>query len=1079
MQQIENSRIPAPAVYGITALQEALLGSPTESVPAGARNIRLICTVRGDMDPALARAAFDRLVERHEMLRTFYSRDMSGAWHCVTGESCCDFAVVGWQQLSAMPFEDHMSRESSRPFDLENGPLLRVRLYAGAAKTAALLLCAPFIAADLTSLRILVSEFESVYVALLTGRVPNLPAPRGNYFDYVQQSRMEARARQTGTENGTRPGDVPPLDLPFDYRPSASGDDSQGEIQFEVPASVAEPLTFLTSGSDTARSGVFLAAFAILLSRYSANERIPLALPVSDRTVNTRNAVGNYLRLESALLECPQQGTFRELLDQTTNASAEALHAGPAGQSSVSGPHQASDQSEPRGAAWFAWESGGRALRLCTGASFEPVEAECLLLPGLFALGLRVNQTGGFIRGSLVYRRDRFSRSTVSRMSRQFLQLLASIGDRPDGLIGEFEMLPEEEEQQVLACSAGPRREFPVARLHELFTQQASRRPDAEALVFGDQRLTYRELDRRSNQVAQFLRSNGLRQQEIVGVCMEPSADWVVALTGILKAGGAYAPIDPKFPAERVAFMIEDMMARWVFTSGPAPIEKDSSATLVDLNDPNSGIAQSSCEPVPDVSTPDSAAVLIYTSGTTGNPKGTLIPHRAVIRVVQERNYVDVTHEDRVAQLMSPSFDVCILEVWAALTNGATLVGISKNDLLALPQMARILAGERVTFMCIPAAYLCQIGRENPGMLRNLRTVFYGGEAADPAALRNILKAGPPGKMVNAYGPTEGCIIASCYGIEHIDEEAVSIPIGRPLTNVSLYLLDANLRPAPFGVPAEICIGGDIALGYWRCPELTREKFIPDFISGKEGAMFYRTGDMGRLRADGNLEFLGRTDEQVKVRGFRIELGALQIALASHPDVSEAVVIVREDQPGVRRLVGYVKLRREVEHAAEVLRRHMQSRVPEYMVPAVIVPVDSIPLNANGKVDKAALAAPRERPEIATVWETPMSQLQQAVATVWCELLGVENVGLHDSFFELGGDSLLAMRLTVSLRESFGIPVALQALFSSKSLREFCDALESGELVPGRLEKLAGILNRIDKLSPIEFDEALRSLDCA
>jgi len=1079
MQQAENSSVPAPIVYGITALQEALLGASTESVPAGARNIRLICTVRGDIDPALARAAFDRLVERHEMLRTFYSRDMSGAWHCAAGESCCDFDAFGWQQLRAMSFDEHMDRESSRPFDLENGPLLRVRLYGGATKTSSLLLCAPFIAADLTSLRILIGEFESLYVSLLTGRVSNLPTQRASYFDYVQHSRMQSRARQADPAFGLKQGDVPLLDLPFDYRTSASRDDSQGEIQFEVPASVAEPLTFLTSGPDTSQSGIFLAAFAILLSRYSANERIPLALPVSDRTVSTRNAVGNYLRLEPALLECAHQGTFRELLDHATSASAEALHAGSAAQFPASAPENVSDREEPRCAAWFAWESGGRALRLCTGASFEPVETECRLLPGLFALGLRLNQTGGAIRGSLAYRRDRFTRSTATRMSRQFLQLLVSIGDRPDGRIGEFEMLPEEEEQQVLAWGAGPRIAFPSAGLHELFAQQAARRPHAEALVFGDRRLTYGELDRRSNQVAQFLRSNGLRSQEIVGVCMEPCADWVVTLLGILKAGGTYAPIDPKFPAERIVFMVQDMMTRWVFTSGPTPIETDSSASLVYINDPNSEIAHSSCEPVPDISTPDSAAVLIYTSGTTGQPKGTLIPHRAIIRVVQERNFVNVTHEDRVAQLMSPSFDVCILEVWSALTNGAALIGISKSELLALPQMARILKDERVTFMCIPAAYLCQIGRENPGMLGNLRTVFYGGEPADPAALRNILQAAPPGKLVNAYGPTEGCIVATCYGIEHIDEEAVSIPIGRPLTNVNLYLLDLNLRPVPFGVPGEICIGGDIALGYWRCPELTREKFIPDFISGKEGATFYRTGDMARLRADGNLEFLGRTDEQVKVRGFRIELGALQIALASHPDVSEAVVIVREDQPGVRRLVGYVKLRRELEHAAEALRRYMQTRVPDYMVPAVIVPVDSIPLNANGKVDKTALTAPRERPEIATLWEVPMTQLQQAVATVWCELLGVENIGLHDNFFELGGDSLLAMRLTVSLRESFGIPVALQALFSSESLREFCAALEAAELVPGRLEKLAGILNRIDKLSPLEFEQAVRSLDCA
>jgi acyl-CoA synthetase (AMP-forming)/AMP-acid ligase II len=361
-------------------------------------------------------------------------------------------------------------------------------------------------------------------------------------------------------------------------------------------------------------------------------------------------------------------------------------------------------------------------------------------------------------------------------------------------------------------------------------------------------------------------------------------------------------------------------------------------------------------------------------------------------------------------------------------------------------------------------------------MLRNLRTVFYGGEPADPAAIRSILKAGPPKNLVNAYGPTEGCIVASCHRIESVEEEAASIPIGRSLTNVMLYLLDGNLRPVPFGVPGEICIGGDIGAGYWRRPELTRQKFIPDFMSGREGATICRTGDMARLRADGNLDFLGRADEQITIRGVRIQLTAIQIALSSHPDVSEAIVVVRENQAGSRRLVAYVKLRRELQHAAQVLRRYAQSRVPEYLVPSVILLVESIPLNANGKVNRAALAAPREQRRIPTGRESPRTELQQAVATLWRELLMVETVGLNDNFFDLGGDSLLGTRLTVSLRESLGIGVALQSLFSCATLRDFCAALEEAEFPPGRLEKVAGILNRMDALSPVELEEAIRSL---
>ncbi|HVV47898.1 MAG TPA: amino acid adenylation domain-containing protein, partial [Bryobacteraceae bacterium] len=890
------------------------------------------------------------------------------------------------------------------------------------------------------------SEFESVYAALLSGRGPNLPRPRASYFDYVQKSRTQPGTPQPRPAWGSTASGIPVLDLPFDHHGPSRMSHCQAEVPFEIPLPVTQRIAALTSDSESAQVGVFLAAFAILLGRYSASERIPVVLPVTDRKGDTRNAIGNYLRLEAAVIEWGRQSSFRELLEQVTNAALGAFETGADGRSLAS-ESSLSEEEEIPCSAWFAWQGGSRGLRLCTGASFEPVEASCLVLPGLFPLGLRVSQSAGPVRASLVYRRDRFLRTTVERMSRQFLKLLASIGDRPDSLISELEMLPEEELGQVLAWSAGPHVDFPPLCLHELFARQAAQRPEAEALVFGSERLTYGELDRRSNQVAQFLRSNGLRPQEMVGVCMEPSADWVVALLGVVKAGGTYAPIDPKFPEERIRFMIEDMMARWVITSCPGPIETGFAATLVYMTGPDSAIARASDEPVPNVSTPDDAAVLIYTSGTTGPPKGTLIPHRSVIRVVQERHYLQITQEDRVAQDMSPSFDVCILEVWSALTNGAALIGISKNELLTLREMARLLQRERVSFLAIPAAYLSQIGREAPGMLRNLRAVIYGGEPADPAALRNILKTAPPGKLVNAYGPTEGCIIASCYHIEDIEENATSIPIGRPLTNVRLYLLDGNLRPVPFGVPGEICIGGDIGLGYWRRPELTREKFIPDFISGKEGATFYRTGDMARLRADGNLEFLGRTDEQVKIRGFRIELGAIQIALASHPDVAEAIVIVREDQPGNRRLVAYVKLRRELEHAAEVLRRYALNRMPEYMVPAVIMPVDSIPLNANGKIDKTALTAPRERPQIAAAWETPLTQFQRAVANIWQDLLGVDKAGLNDNFFELGGDSLLAMRLTVSLRQSFGIGVALQSLFSSANLGEFCAALEAEDLV--------------------------------
>lgn len=1049
--------------YGATKQQQELFISGEEQIPEGARNIRLLLTVQGDIDPELVRTGFDWLVGRHEILRT-------------TDGSRCDFAAVGRNDLREISFNQHLIQESSRRFDLCNGPLLRVRLYGGAGHTSSLLLCAPFATVDLASLRILAGEFEIVYSAIRNGCAPSLPAPE-SVFDLFRKNEGTPCQPDARAAFGPEAGASPILDLPFDYRLKSSSEDAQGEVPFELPEALTAQLQSLTLASGCTPPSLFLAAYAILLSRYSATERVPVALLATGRGDETGNAVGNFSRLTALVVECMQQTPFNELHEQVWNTAVQALGRGPE-PLLRSGEESADEGADaPVCSAYFAWENGGSDLRPRSEASLDLIEAGCLPLPGLFALGLRLGVRDGLMRGALLYRCDLFTEATAERMSRQYLQLLVSIGKGAAGPIGDLKMLPEEERRQVLACTGAEQIKSSPDCLHELFSRQAALRPDSEALMFGGERLTYGELDRRSNQVAGFLRAEGLRPQEIVGVCMAPSVDWVVALVGILKAGGAYAPIDPKYPAERILFMIEDMAARWVITHQAAAMPGVKTAALIYMDDPDSGIYAASCDPVPNVSAPDFPAVMIYTSGTTGNPKGALIPHRAVIRVACERNYVNVTPEDRVAQHMSPSFDVCLLEVWSALTNGAALIGVSREDLLTTERMARILETERISFMAVPAAYLNQIGREAPAMLRKLRTVFYGGEAADPKLIRNILKAGPPRNLVNAYGPTEGCIIASCHRIESIEPDAASIPIGRPLTNARMYLLDSNLRPVPFGVPGEICIGGDIALGYWRRPELTSEKFLPDLNRGGECATFYRTGDMARLRADGEFDFLGRKDQQVKVRGFRIELGAIQNELTSHPDVADAVVMVREDQPGDRRLVAYVTLHSEPSRAEEVLRRYLQSRIPDYMVPAVIIPVPSIPLNLNGKIDHAALPSPSERSRMVPDSEAPRTEVQKAVAAIWRELLAVEEVSLSDNFFDLGGDSLLGMRLAVSIRESLGVGVPLQKLFSAATLGDFCVALEAVETSHGRLEKIAGILNQVDSIPPTELEEAFRFLD--
>jgi amino acid adenylation domain-containing protein len=540
----------------------------------------------------------------------------------------------------------------------------------------------------------------------------------------------------------------------------------------------------------------------------------------------------------------------------------------------------------------------------------------------------------------------------------------------------------------------------------------------------------------------------------------------VVSIVGILKAGGVYCPIDPAYPPERIDFMVRDMGARLVLTHRHLITDLPGGVALVHIDDPESQIAATSDESVLYKTAPESPAALIYTSGSTGTPKGTLIPHRAVVRSIRNTNYLRVTAADRVGQAMSPSFDVCILEVWSALANGAALIGLPRETILAPAEMERTLRAERLSVLWIPTAYLHQIGRDTPSLLGGVRVVLFGGERAESEPLRRILQHGPPGELINCYGPAEGGIIASFHRIA-IEDCVGTIPIGRPVKNVRMYVVDGQMRPAPIGVPGEIWIGGEIGSGYRNRSELNREKFVADTFSGLSGAKLYRSGDLGRLNGSGEFEFLGRADQQVKLRGYRIELSEVQMAVGSHPDVRQAIATIREDQPGTRRLVVYVTLRRDLTGAQTVLREHAAGKLPHYMVPAAIIPMESIPLTPNGKIDLRLLSVSGS-PVQEAAYDKPATELEKAMAGIWKELLGLDRVASNDNFFSVGGDSLTGMRLIVAIRDYFGIDLPLRCLFDAADLSSFCEELHSYEQQPGQLEKLARIIEEVQNTSEEE-----------
>ncbi|MBA3533185.1 MAG: amino acid adenylation domain-containing protein, partial [Ardenticatenales bacterium] len=576
--------------------------------------------------------------------------------------------------------------------------------------------------------------------------------------------------------------------------------------------------------------------------------------------------------------------------------------------------------------------------------------------------------------------------------------------------------------------------------VHELFEAHAARQPNQIALVEGEKQWSYRDLDEQANQLAHQLRALGVGPETRVGVYMERSALMVMGFLAILKAGGAYVPLDPIYPTERVAWMLADTQAPVVLTQTSLleslPVG-DTQRLCLDAT----GTKQWPTHAPPRQCFPSYAAHVIYTSGSTGKPKGVIIPHSAINRTVVGSNYLQLGPDDCVAHVANTSFDAATFEIWGALLNGARLVIVSREQLLAPEDFATLLRTEAVTTLLLTTSLFNQLAYAHPSLFSGLHTVLFGGEAANPRAARHLLDSAPPQRLLNLYGPTESTVLASWYEVKAIANEATSLPIGLPVSNTVLYVLDETLQPLPVGVPGELYLGGEgLARGYLNRPALTAASFIPDPFSGVHGARLYRTGDLVRSLPDGQLDFVERKDQQVKLRGFRIELGEIESALSRHPAIREAVVIVREDTPGHRYLASYLTLNEESTPTTSEMRAFLQERLPSYMVPSAFVFLPALPLTPNGKFDPRALPIPDQdtRTELFVAPRTPLEEL---LATLFAELLEVEQVSIHDNFFDLGGHSLLAMQALTRSAQHFQVSLPVSTFFKAPTVAGLAAAI--------------------------------------
>jgi amino acid adenylation domain-containing protein len=604
--------------------------------------------------------------------------------------------------------------------------------------------------------------------------------------------------------------------------------------------------------------------------------------------------------------------------------------------------------------------------------------------------------------------------------------------------VDSIPLLGPAERQQVLCAWNSTKSEYPADKcVHQLFEEQAARAPDAVAVISGEDSLSYGELNRRANRLAHHLRELGVGPDDRVAICLERGLEMVVALVAVLKAGGAYVPLDPEYPGERLRFMIEDSQPVALLTEDHLHEilpTLGGKLSVLDMAEPNVWKDQPETNPGCRDLTPHNLAYVIYTSGSTGIPKGSLVEHRGIVRLVRNTDYAQLSAHDAIAQASNASFDAATFEIWGALLAGARLVHISKDALLSPVLLARAIQLNRITTLFVTTALFHQIACDAVEAFSGLRYLLFGGERAEPRWVKRVLNEVRLDHLLHVYGPTETTTFATWHEVKAVEEER-AVPIGRPIANTQVYLLDASGEPVPIGVTGEIYIGGaGVARGYLNRPELTAERFLPDPFVFKPGARMYRTGDLARRLPDGNIEFIGRIDFQVKIRGFRVELGEIEARLAGYPGVRAAAVIARSDSAGDKRLVAYFATPADQQITAGQLRAHVAASLPEHMIPAAFVRLDSMPLTANGKVNPAALPAPEADSLAAEAYEPPRNEMEKMLARVWSEILGVERIGRNDNFFALGGHSLSAARIVARLQQTFGMEVKVRDLFACPSL---------------------------------------------
>lgn len=1066
-------------------------------------NGSLAIRASGQLNIAVLGQALNRIVERHDTLRTTFDMVKGHEKQIIASDIFIPLQIIDLNNLPEThrkaEVQDLALQEAQKPFDLKKGPLLRVQIVYLDRAECVILITTHHIITDGWSVGILVHELTQLYQTISSGAPLSLSALPIQYADFSMWQREwlsgEELKKQLSYWLQQLGDNLSVLELPTDYPRPPIQTYKGAQQRFRLPADLSDALKAVARQERTTLFMLLLAAFKVLLHRYTGQEDILVGTAIAGRNRSElEGLIGLFVNTLALRSKLSGSSRFQALLSQVHETVLAAYaHQDVPFEKLIEELQPPRDMSHtPLVQVMFILQNMPMADLVLSGLtlSLSPVETKT----AKFDLTLSMEETKTGLSGCLEYNTDLFKAETITRLLGHFQILLAAIVADPGCRLADLPILTKAEEHQLLVQWNKTQQNYVRGKcVHHLFEEQVERTPEAIAVVLNEQHLTYRELNRRANQLAHHLQTLGVAPDVLVGICLERSLETIIGILGVLKAGGGYVPLDPKYPQERLAYILEETQATILLTQEEIIPKLPNCQLHILCLDTQWIHLDTSMDTNPERQhNVDNLLYVIYTSGSTGKPKGVNLSHRSLFNLVQWFFQI-LPQSRRVLQFAPLSFDASFSELLIALGRGSTLFMVTEDLRLEFDNLIKFLHKHRIQMLILPVIVLqrlAEICQEKVELLASLQVIIATGEQLQiTPPIVDMFKYLDSCSLHNHYGPSETHVVTSWAMPKDPGSWPIFPTIGQPIANSEIYLLDNHGNPVPIGIAGEIYIGGvQLARGYLFQPSLTAERFIPHLYNKNAGERLYRTGDLARYLPDGNIEFLGRIDDQVKVRGYRVELKEIERELRGHPAVGECAVVLRTDSPSNKGLVGYVIAKGKEEINREELHDYLAAKLPEYMIPSVFVTLGTLPLTHNGKLNRNDLPFPEYSDHTSTtLYVAPRTNLEQLIADIWCEFLGLDRIGIHDNFFTLGGHSLLATRIISSIRDIFSVDLPLKLIFESPTIEKLAFALTSDgrksntDMLPQITSKTdrgryIELLASLDQLSDAEVDSILSNI---